>query len=94
LVKNVVNGMPLHTAMRGVNGIPQSASKFAEIGEKSGSLGDTLEECARIETQDFINSMERRVSLIRPISIVFLGISLLWLVVVVILPLYEGFDIR
>jgi type II secretory pathway component PulF len=90
IITNVINGLPLHLAMQQEKWLPKSATKFAELGESSGTLGIMLAQSAELEMQNFMDRIDRRILLLKPILLILLGGSILWIITEVISPLYDG----
>jgi len=88
-VASVKSGTALSTTMAGVTLFPSIFSQMVKIGEETGELGNILKTTADFYKREVVNAVDTIVSLIEPVMIVFLGVSVGFLLVSVLVPIYN-----
>lgn len=89
LVQAIHSGQSLHQALRQVSSLPASFIKFAELGEKSGSLGLLLQQGSDFALKECFESSKRRNALTAPTLLILAGVFLLWIVMTLFAPFYK-----
>lgn len=72
---------------RGV--FPEVAVKMAEVGESTGALQDMLNTVADFYDEEIATTMERFVTLVEPVLLVFMGIVIAGLLLALYMPLFQ-----
>ena len=72
---------------RGV--FPDVAVKMAEVGESTGALHDMLNTVADFYDEEISTNMERFVTLVEPMLLVFMGIVIAGLLLALYMPLFQ-----
>ena len=68
---------------------PEVAVKMAEVGEATGALQDMLNTVADFYDEEIGTNMERFVTLVEPILLVFMGIVIAGLLLALYMPLFQ-----
>ena len=68
---------------------PEVAVKMAEVGESTGSLQDMLNTVADFYDEEIETNMERFITLVEPILLVFMGIVIAGLLLALYMPLFQ-----
>lgn len=89
MIGHVRQGRPFHEALHLFPGLPTSFMIFAELGEKSGSLGKLLEQGASLATRLYTEKNKRKLALLTPLSLCLAGGFLIWLVFTLFQPFYQ-----
>ncbi|SEM91048.1 type II secretion system F family protein [Halomonas caseinilytica] len=85
---DVLDGQPLHVAMRHSKGFPSLAIQMIAIGEESGTLDQMLDRIADHYEQAVDERVDVLTSLLEPAVIVILGVMVGGLVVAMYLPIF------
>jgi type IV pilus assembly protein PilC len=72
---------------RGV--FPEVAVKMAEVGESTGALQDMLNTVADFYDEEIATNMDRFVTLVEPVLLVFMGIVIAGLLLALYMPLFQ-----
>ncbi|MFY9413415.1 MAG: type II secretion system F family protein [Tepidanaerobacteraceae bacterium] len=72
---------------------PQIMVKMIAIGEESGTLEDMLDKVAAIYENDVDIMLERMMSLVEPVIIIILTVIISFIVISVILPMFEIYNL-
>jgi len=72
---------------------PQIIVKMIAIGEESGTLEDMLDKVAAIYENDVDIMLERMMSLVEPVIIIILTVIISFIVISVILPMFEIYNL-
>ncbi len=72
---------------RGV--FPEVAVKMAEVGESTGALQDMLNTVADFYDEEIATNMERFITLVEPVLLVFMGIVIAGLLLALYMPLFQ-----
>ncbi|MBC7581918.1 type II secretion system F family protein [Aeromicrobium sp.] len=87
--RNVENGKPLSTGMRGKRGlIPPIMSRSIETAEESGTLEQTMQNLTEYFDDQVAGSVKVVSSLIEPILLVMVGLMVGALMITIIAPIY------
>jgi type IV pilus assembly protein PilC len=68
---------------------PDVAVKMAEVGESTGALQDMLNTVADFYDEEISTNMERFVTLVEPVLLVFMGIVIAGLLLALYMPLFQ-----
>jgi type IV pilus assembly protein PilC len=68
---------------------PDVAVKMAEVGEQTGALQDMLNTVADFYDEEISTNMERFVTLVEPMLLVFMGIVIAGLLLALYMPLFQ-----
>jgi type IV pilus assembly protein PilC len=68
---------------------PEVAVKMAEVGESTGALQDMLNTVADFYDEEIETSMERFITLVEPVLLVFMGIVIAGLLLALYMPLFQ-----
>jgi type IV pilus assembly protein PilC len=68
---------------------PDVAVKMAEVGEQTGALQDMLNTVADFYDEEISTNMERFVTLVEPVLLVFMGIVIAGLLLALYMPLFQ-----
>lgn len=82
----VSQGAKLSTSLEG---FPPTFLQIISTGEKSGQLAKVLERAAISYEAEFDKKLQRVVSLLEPILILFMGLIVGFIVIAVLLPIFE-----
>ena len=86
---NVKNGQPFATPFKDNENIPILVGKMISVGEETGSLEDTLDKLACYYELESKYSLERLTTMIEPMLVIFLMLIIGFIVVSVILPMMQ-----
>ncbi len=82
----VSQGVKLSTSLEG---FPPTFLQIISTGEKSGQLAKVLERAAISYEAEFDKKLQRVISLLEPILILFMGLIVGFIVIAVLLPIFE-----
>jgi general secretion pathway protein F len=82
----VSQGVKLSTSLEG---FPPTFLQIISTGEKSGQLAKVLERAAISYEAEFDKKLQRIISLLEPILILFMGLIVGFIVIAVLLPIFE-----
>jgi type IV pilus assembly protein PilC len=68
---------------------PEVAVKMAEVGESTGALQDMLNTVADFYDEEIETNMERFITLVEPVLLVFMGIVIAGLLLALYMPLFQ-----
>ena len=68
---------------------PEVAVKMAEVGESTGALQDMLNTVADFYDEEISTNMERFVTLVEPVLLVFMGLVIAGLLLALYMPLFQ-----
>ena len=87
----VRSGVPLSQALREVDGFVLKLSSTILVGEESGRLDSMLESIAITMEEEAEAATKRLVTLLEPVLICFMAILVGFIIVAVMLPIYESY---
>ena len=67
--------------------------QLVQIGEASGKLGDMLERSARAEENEFAGVTALFIGLFEPAMILFMGLVVLFIVLAILIPIFDMNDL-
>jgi type IV pilus assembly protein PilC len=76
-------------ALEARHAFPEVAVKMAEVGESTGALQDMLNVVADFYDEEISTTMERFVTLIEPVLLVFMGLVIAGLLLALYMPLFQ-----
>ncbi|MDI9354796.1 MAG: type II secretion system F family protein [Cyanobium sp. MAG06] len=89
ILNRVENGKTLSSAMSEETLIPNIMVQMTRIGEETGSIGAMLKSVADFYKKELERTIEITISLVEPVMVVVLGVSVAGLIASVLLPLYD-----
>jgi len=87
--RSVAQGGALSAAMEKTNRFPSLALRLIQAGESSGKLEEMLERAAKIYEEEIRRVNERMMSMIEPMIVLLMGGVVAYVVVAVLLPIFE-----
>lgn len=91
VVFNVRSGIPLSQALKGVDGMINKLSSTIMIGEESGRLDTMLDSIALSLEDEAEEATKRMVTLLEPILIIFMAVIVGFIMIAVMLPIYQSY---
>jgi type IV pilus assembly protein PilC len=89
LKREVFSGKSLETILKDDDRFPSTFKAFVAVGEKTGKLNDMLGSIATYYEEEFDGSVEALSQLLEPAMIVFLGITIGFILVAMYLPIFS-----
>ncbi len=87
--REVFSGKSLESILRDDDRFPSTFKAFVAVGEKTGKLNDMLGSIATYYEEEFDGSVEALSQLLEPAMIVFLGITIGFILVAMYLPIFS-----
>lgn len=87
--KGVERGLPFSTQLLSLDVFPRIVGQMVKTGEETGKLDDIMFKLADYYESESDHALKNITTLIEPIVIVLLGIGVAFLVISVILPIYQ-----
>ena len=85
--KNLVSqGARISTSL---DGFPPTLLQMISTGEESGQLAEALKRAAKFYEAEFDKKLSRTISLLEPALILFMGLIVGFIVIAVLLPIFE-----
>ncbi|RII36131.1 type II secretion system F family protein [Clostridium chromiireducens] len=88
---NVMRGESLYVSMRESEIFPAMLYSMIKIGEETGSLDDILNKTADFYDEELESIIQTSVALIEPILIVVMGLVIGFMIVSIMLPLFNSY---
>ncbi len=88
-VKDVTEGMPLSTSLKGSGVFPGVLMHLMTTGEKSGELPGLLLKAAASYEREFEASLRRSLTLLEPVLILTMGVIVGFIVLAILLPIFQ-----
>ena len=85
----VREGESFAAAMEARKVFPEVAVKMAEVGESTGALQDMLNTVADFYDEEIATTMERFITLVEPVLLVFMGLVIAGLLLALYMPLFQ-----
>jgi type IV pilus assembly protein PilC len=85
----VREGQSFAGALEARHVFPEVAVKMAEVGESTGALQEMLNTVADFYDEEISTSMERFITLVEPVMLVFMGIVIAGLLLALYMPLFQ-----
>ena len=89
---DIRKGMPLSAALRKVNVLPPMVYSMIGIGEEAGTMESMLEKCADYYDDEVDNAIQKLVGLMEPLLIIFMAAVIGFIVVAMMLPIFDIYD--
>jgi type II secretory pathway component PulF len=86
---SVKGGKALSASFASHPEIPGMLVQMIRVGEETGELGNIFKTMAKFYQREVVNAVDTLVSLIEPVMIVFLGLSIGVLLASVLIPIYD-----
>lgn len=87
----VVRGESLNTSMRETKIFPEMLYSMIKIGEDTGSIDDILNKTADFYDEELETTIQATVALMEPILIVIMGVVIGFIIMSVMLPMYDSY---
>ena len=87
----VMIGENLYSSMKETNVFPTMLYSMIKIGEDTGSLDDILNKTADFYDEELENTIQKSVAMIEPILIVVMGLIIGFIVVSIMLPMFDSY---
>ncbi|HWQ78559.1 MAG TPA: type II secretion system F family protein [Anaerovoracaceae bacterium] len=87
--EDIRKGMNLSQSLRRVSALPPMVYSMTGIGEESGTIEDMLEKCAEYYDDEVENAIQKMVTMMEPIMIVFMGVVVGFIIISMILPIFD-----
>lgn len=85
----VREGAALAKAMHNAKEFPPLIVKLVNAGEQSGKLSEMLNRAAEVQESDVENKLNTLIGAIQPLAILFVGIMVLFIVLAMLLPIFQ-----
>ncbi len=92
VVVKVRGGVPLSESLQDVDGLLRKLSSTILVGEESGRLDVMLDSIAATMEDDAEQATKRMVTLLEPILIIFMAVIVGFIMIGVMLPIYESYS--
>lgn len=87
----VMRGESLYSSMKESEVFPPMLYSMVKIGEDTGSLDDILNKTADFYDEELENTIQTSVALIEPLLIVIMGLVIGFIVVSIMLPMFDSY---
>lgn len=87
----VMIGENLYSSMKETNVFPAMLYSMIKIGEDTGSLDDILNKTADFYDEELENTIQKSVAMIEPILIVVMGLIIGFIVISIMLPMFDSY---
>ncbi|MGI6748513.1 MAG: type II secretion system F family protein [Anaerovoracaceae bacterium] len=87
--EDIRKGMPLSQSLRKADVLPPLVYSMIGIGEESGTIEDMLDKTSEYYDDEIDNSISKLVSLLEPILIVFMAFIVGFIIISILLPVFE-----
>jgi type IV pilus assembly protein PilC len=91
-IEEIKNGCTISNSIGKLNLFPTMLCSMIRIGEESGTLDDILVKSSKIMEDELYNSLERLTSLIEPVLIIFLSIFIGFVLINLLIPMFNIMD--
>ncbi len=85
----VREGSGLAQAMKNSGQFPPLSVKLVHLGEQSGQLSQMLVRTAMVQEKDVENRLKTIIGAIQPLAILFVGVMVLFIVLAMLLPIFQ-----
>lgn len=85
----VREGSSLAKAMHNTSQFPPLSVKLVNSGEQSGKLSEMLVRAAIVQEKDVENKLKTLIGAIQPLAILFVGLMVLFIVLAMLLPIFQ-----
>jgi len=87
--EDIRKGVALSVPIRKMGCFPPMVSSMIEIGEESGSLDDILEKTANIYEEEVELEVQRMLSLMEPLLILFMAVIVGFIAISMVMPMFD-----
>ena len=87
--EDIRKGMSLSQSLRKVSTLPPMVYSMIGIGEESGTMEKMLEKCAEYYDDEVENGIQKLVSMLEPILIIFMGVMVGFIIISIMLPIFD-----
>jgi type IV pilus assembly protein PilC len=87
--EDIRKGMNLSQSLRRVSALPPMVYSMVGIGEESGTIEEMLEKCAEYYDDEVENAIQKMVTLMEPVMIVFMGVVVGFIIISMIMPIFD-----
>ncbi|EHJ01426.1 Type II secretion system F domain containing protein [Clostridium sp. DL-VIII] len=88
---NVMRGESLYSSMKESEVFPSMLYSMVKIGEETGSLDDILNKTADFYDEELESIIQSSVAMIEPILIIVMGIVLGFMIISIMLPMFDSY---
>lgn len=88
----VTYGMGISDSLGAINEFDPLLSSMIKVGEETGSLGDVLNRTAEYFESESDGAITKMISIIEPTMIVFMGITIGFVVISIIQPIFKVYE--
>lgn len=92
ITEKVSRGEELYSSIRATGIFPGMLYSMVKIGEETGSLDDILNKTADFYDDELESQIQTSVSLIEPLLIVIMGITIGFIVISIMLPMFDSYS--
>ena len=89
LKRQVYSGSAMEPVLIDDPRFPQTFSAFVAVGERTGKMNDMMTSIARFYEDEFDQSVDRLSQLLEPMMIVFLGLTIGFILVAMYMPIFS-----
>lgn len=89
---NVMRGESLYSSMRETEMFPPMLYSMVKIGEETGALDDILNKTADFYDEELESTIQSSVALLEPILIVIMGLVIGFMVISIMLPMFDSYS--
>lgn len=89
--EKIVKGEELNTSMRETGIFPEMLYSMIKIGEETGSIDEILSKTADFYDEELETTIQATVALMEPILIVVMGLVIGFIIMSVMLPMYDSY---
>ena len=90
--EDIRTGMSLSESLKKVSAMPPMVYSMIGIGEEAGTIEEMMEKAAEYYDDEVENSIQKLVSLMEPMLIVFMGAVVGFIVISMMLPLFDLYE--
>lgn len=87
--EDVRKGVALSVPIRKMGHFPPMVDNMIKIGEEAGTLDDILDKTANIYDEEVETEIQRMLSLLEPVMIIFMGVIVGFIVIAMIMPMFD-----
>ena len=89
LKRQVYSGSAMEPVLINDPRFPQTFSAFVAVGERTGKMNDMMTSIAKFYEDEFDQSVDRLSQLLEPMMIVFLGLTIGFILVAMYMPIFS-----
>lgn len=92
VVEDIKKGSAFSVLLKNVGVFPPMMISMVSIGEESGSLESMLEKTADFYDEELENAIQKLISIMEPMMIIFMALIIGFIVIAMLLPMFEMFQ--